>query len=333
MIMKNKIWYYPLIIMGIFLVLSGGCKKKKDENSNVTIPELTTWNVTDITPTSVECGGDITSGNIESLTASGLCWSTGSMPTIADNTNTLGDNGNSFSINITGLTPNTIYYVRAYATNSAGTGYGNVVMFRTHQEYSGTMTDIDGHVYDVMTIGTQEWMAENLKVTHYRNGDPISNITDGTAWSNLTTEAYCAYNNYLDDYAHYGELYNWYAVTDSRNIAPIGWHVPTDADWAILTDYLGGAVVAGGKLKETGTYHWQSPNTGATDESGFTALPGGNRQTGGVFSNKGESGGWWSSTEVNASEAFCLFMSCSNSGAYKVNYDKKIGYSVRCVKD
>lgn len=138
-----------------------------------------------------------------------------------------------------------------------------------------TVTDYDGNVYQTVLIGDQCWMMENLKVTHYRNGDPIPHVTDGVTWGNLTSGAYCNYNNDEGNVATYGRLYNWYAVDDSRNIAPAGWHVPSDAEWQTLVDYLGGDAVAGGKMKEAGTTHWASPNTGATNESGFTALPGG----------------------------------------------------------
>ena len=151
---------------------------------------------------------------------------------------------------------------------------------------TGTVTDIDGNTYQTVKIGDQWWMAENLKVTCYRNGDAIPNITDGTTWASLSTGAYCEYNNDINNVATYGRLYNWYAVTDSRNIAPAGWHVPSDAEWKQLEMYLGMSqseadatgwrgTDEGGKLKEVGTMHWNSPNTGATNESGFTALPGG----------------------------------------------------------
>ncbi len=139
----------------------------------------------------------------------------------------------------------------------------------------GTMTDQDGNTYKTITIGTQTWMAENLKTTKYRNGDPIPNVTDISEWYHLTTGAYCDYINTPGSDVTYGKLYNWHTVADSRNIAPTGWHVPSDAEWAILIEYLGGSDVAGGKLKETGTTHWYNPTTEATNESGFTGLPGG----------------------------------------------------------
>jgi uncharacterized protein (TIGR02145 family) len=197
-----------------------------------------------------------------------------------------------------------------------------------------TVTDIDGNVYQTVTIGTQVWMKEDLRVTHYRNGDSIPNVTDNTAWTAQTAGAYCEYNNSLSNAATYGRLYNWYAVSDSRIIAPAGWHVASDAEWQMLSDSLGGSVVAGGKLKEAGTTHWTSPNTGATNESGFTALPGGYRGiNNGTFFQLGSCTYFWSSTGYNSDMAWlrCLFSSFSDlyrGGIYKGN-----GFSVRCVKD
>ena len=145
-------------------------------------------------------------------------------------------------------------------------------------------------------------MAENLKTTKYRNSDPIPNVTVNTSWAGLTTGAYCWYNNDASTYKVYGVLYNWNAVADSRNIAPVGWHVATDAEWTTLTTYLGGGVVAGGKLKEAGTAHWSTPNNDATNSSGFAALPGGYRDFfDGTFGNVGYNGYWWSSTANSAS--------------------------------
>jgi uncharacterized protein (TIGR02145 family) len=199
---------------------------------------------------------------------------------------------------------------------------------------TGTVTDIDGNVYQTIQIGTQTWMAENLKARHYRNGDPIPHVTDTTAWTDLTTGAFCWYNNDSSNNAAYGKMYNWYAVADSRNMAPAGWHVPTDAEWTTLVNYLGGEGVSGGKMKETGTAHWNTPNTGATNVSGFTALPGGYRYTpNGSFRKMGDDGDWWSATAVDASYAWFrnIYYNFATSGRYY--YNKQNGFSVRCVQD
>jgi uncharacterized protein (TIGR02145 family) len=197
-----------------------------------------------------------------------------------------------------------------------------------------TVSDYDGNVYNTVTIGTQVWMTENLKVTHYRNGDPIPNVNDNTAWSTLTTGAYCNYNNTSGNGSTYGLLYNWYAVADSRNIAPAGWHVPTETEWLTLINYLGDSAIAGGKLKETGTTHWTSPNTGATNETGFTALPGGYRNGfSGTFTAIGVIAYLWTSTESSTVNAWFRYLDNGSGYISRSTYKKSAGFSVRCIKD
>ncbi len=199
----------------------------------------------------------------------------------------------------------------------------------------GTMKDQDGNVYKTVTIGTQTWMAENLRTTKYNDGTDVPLVTDNTAWVNLSTGAYCNYDNTnnIDTIATYGRLYNWYAVNTGK-LAPKGWHVPTDAEWKTLVDYLGGEDVAGGKLKEVGLTHWNSPNTAATNEPGFTALPGGVRYFDGGFYYFGNNGFWWSATEYNTDYAWPLDMSYNYSYVNNDdNDDKEAGFSIRCLKD
>jgi uncharacterized protein (TIGR02145 family) len=196
----------------------------------------------------------------------------------------------------------------------------------------GSITDIDGNTYKTVTISTQTWMAENLKVTKYNDGIAIPNVTDNTAWSELTTGALCDYDNTPSNSKTYGKLYNWHAVNTGK-LCPTGWHVPSDAEWTELTDYLG-ETDAGGKLKETGTTHWNSPNTSATNETGFTALPGGARSSDyGVFTNIGYHGYWWSATEIYATTAWSRTMSDNYNYVYRFYSNKEIGFSVRCVRD
>jgi uncharacterized protein (TIGR02145 family) len=189
--------------------------------------------------------------------------------------------------------------------------------------------DADGNNYSVVKIGSQTWMAENLKTAKYQNSEAIPNVTDDNAWAILSTGAWCNYNNEAANDTKYGKLYNWSAVSDSRNIAPTGWHVATDADWTTLTDYLGDA---GGKLKETGTLNWTSPNTGATNESGFSALPGGMRG-GGVFTSLSESVSWWSSSQYDSGRAWYRNIFYNYSRADRFSTWKTGGLSVRCIKD
>jgi len=192
--------------------------------------------------------------------------------------------------------------------------------------------DFDGHYYAVVTIGTQTWMAENLKTTRYIDGIGIPLVTDLTAWVNLSTPAYCWYdNNQFPDGNTYGALYNWFTVK-TGSLCPIGWHMPTDIEWTTLTDYLAGSGVAGGKLKETGTAHWTAPNNGATNETGFTALPGGSRFNG-VFDDIGVYGRWWSISLYNTNTSWGRYIQYSGNSILSSNYGWKSGFSVRCVRD
>lgn len=208
----------------------------------------------------------------------------------------------------------------------------------------GTITDIDGNVYQTIKIGDQWWMAENLKVIHYRNGDPIPHATEGAPWSELSTGAYCEYGNDPANVETYGRLYNWHAVNDSRNIAPDGWHVPSDAEWKQLEMYLGmnqaeadcsgwRGTDEGGKLKEVGTTHWSSPNEGASDERDFTALPGGCRFHSGPFSDITYIAYFWSSTEFESGLAWYRALVTYSSAVRRLADYRQGGLSVRCVRD
>jgi len=203
-------------------------------------------------------------------------------------------------------------------------------------------TDGDNNNYPIVQIGTQIWMAENLKTTKYNDGTIIPNITVSATWAAETTGAYCDYYNTPSNSSSYGRLYNWYTVDNNtatkivsngdKNVCPTGWHVPSDAEWTMLTDFLGGELVAGGKLKETGTTHWLSPNTGATNETGFTALPGSYRDNNGTFYTRGGYGLWWSSSP-NSTTAFYRYISWSMSDVQWNVYDVRKGMSVQCLKD
>ncbi len=195
-----------------------------------------------------------------------------------------------------------------------------------------TVTDIDGNVYKTVTIDTQVWMSENLKTTKYNDGTTIPLVKDDKAWVALTTPGCCWYNNEKANKNKYGALYNWYTVNTNK-LCPRDWHVPTDAEWLTMTNYLGGESIAGGKLKETGTTHWLSPNTGATNESGFTAFPGGYRDDSGKFYVIRKYGNWWSSTESSMSHAYSRNMNYSYCDVIRDSFDKRVGMSVRCLRD
>ncbi len=197
-----------------------------------------------------------------------------------------------------------------------------------------TVTDIDGNVYHMVTIGTQVWMVENLSNTRYNDGTAVPLVMDSLAWWNLNTPVYCWYNNDSSTYKNtYGALYNWYAVNTGK-LAPKGWHIPKDSEWTILSTYLGGDRIAGGKMNETGVTHWTDPNDGATNSSGFTGLPGGYRHNFGTFLFAGDYGHWWSSTEDNAPYAWSRHLDYGTAKLYRDSiYSWSYALSVRCVRD
>jgi uncharacterized protein (TIGR02145 family) len=300
------------------------------------VPKVSTSALSGTASTSAIAGGNITSDGGSSITAKGVCWSISLNPTISLSTKTNeGAGAGAFTSVVSGLALNTTYYLRAYATNSKGTVYGNSISFTTSSFVNLTS----------VTIGSQIWSAKNLDVAKYRNGDPIPQVTQPTAWQNLTTGAWCWYNNDSATYAAvYGRLYNWYAVNDPRGLAPAGWHVANEMDWNRIGKYLDQTVdttisingnigtTIGGSLKEIGVNHWYSPNSGATNISGFTGLPGGMRVpldgSPARFMSIGVYGTWWTS------DAWWHWIDCSHAGIYE-NNDLGIncGLSVRCVKD
>jgi uncharacterized protein (TIGR02145 family) len=195
------------------------------------------------------------------------------------------------------------------------------------------ITDIEGSEYTTIKIGNQTWMAKNLKTTRYNDGTPINLVTDGAKWAALSSPAYSWYENDLTSYKpSYGALYNFYAVRTGK-ICPKDWHVPGDAEWSVLSSFLGGEDIAGGKLKGQGTSFWVSPNTGATNASGFNALPGGLRFHDGMYRDFGFSGYWWTSTEYKGERAYFRYMDYEYSTIFRFENLKKIGFSVRCIRD
>jgi uncharacterized protein (TIGR02145 family) len=199
--------------------------------------------------------------------------------------------------------------------------------------YENPVTDIDGNVYKTVKIDNQVWMASNLKTTKYNDGTTIPLVTDNSTWNDLITPGYCWYNNdAIANKSIYGALYNWYTVKTGM-LCPTGWHVPTDLEWMALTNYLEGWSVSGGKLKETGTSHWRSPNTAATNEMSFAAVPGGARGDSGGFGNLGDFGFWWSSSEYSTTNAWYRNMGYDYSDVVRLNYNKLYGFSVRCLRD
>ncbi len=303
--------------------------------TNLVPPTINTLNVSSIAQTTATLGGNVTDDGGAIITARGVCWGTNQNPTVAGSKTSDCTGSGSFSSYLNGLAANTTYYVRAYAANSEGIVYGNEETFKTKNEGEPeTVLDSDGNVYHTVTIGTQVWMAENLKSTKYNDGTIIPNVTDNETWRVSTSGEYCWYNNNASYKNPYGALYNWHTV-NTEKLAPAGWHVPSDAEWATLINYLGGGVY-GGKLKESGFIHWTVNTLEGTNETGFTAVPGGLRMGNGFFQVFSFSSFWWSSTETNfitnSTNAWYMGLDDGNN-IFRKNEYQNFGYSVRCVKD
>jgi uncharacterized protein (TIGR02145 family) len=202
----------------------------------------------------------------------------------------------------------------------------------------GSMTDQEGNVYKTIVIGAQEWMAENLNTSIYRNGDAIATGLDNAAWSSTDIGAWSYYNNDASNACPYGKLYNWYTCVDARGLCPVGWHVPSDAEWTVLADFLGGESVAGGKMKTTGTVEagtglWNAPNTDATNSSGFSSAPSGDRYNDGIFYNIGNVTYWWSSSEIGANLSLGRGLNVLSESISRFEDYTVAGFSVRCLRD
>jgi uncharacterized protein (TIGR02145 family) len=327
-------------------------------NSGMVLPIVTTNPATDISSFGATFSASVSNANINQLSKrAGFVCSTSPNPILdfTDQNNELQIvlNSNTFTYVTTfdyGLfLPNTLNYVRAYVITENNTiVYGNEITFTTipsMYQYGNGVTDVDGNLYPSNIINNQEWTQKNLVTTKYSDGTPIPQVTDQTAWASLTTGAWCYVNNDPTKDV-YGKLYNWYAVagiydvaslndpTLRKKLAPTGWHVPSEPEWMTLINILGGETVAGGKMKSVGTLIWGSPNTGATNESGFNAIPSGER-VGDEFATFGGRGSWWSSSE-DVSVPFYYFYHMVYRNAtliFKSSTAGYVGYSVRCIKN
>ena len=206
----------------------------------------------------------------------------------------------------------------------------STIAFNPNLTY-GTVKDVDGNSYKTIVINGKEWMAENLKVTKYNDSTAIPFVSDSIAWADVTTPGYCMYQNKIENKDLYGLLYNYYVI-NSKNVCPTGWHVPSDQEWADLTTYLGGAMTAGGQMKETGDGHWIGMNTLSSNASGFTALPGGVRDYDGVMVGQRFMEYWWSATEQSADFTYVRYL--HNDAHCERSYIlKNYGVSIRCIKN
>jgi len=330
-------------LSGVFLLVISvlACKKEK----TILPASVATSAVSEVLYNTATSGGIVSDDGGGQVYVRGVCWNTGAGPTINDSRTADGSGTGQFSSQITGLKQGTLYHVRAYATNSTGTVYGDELTFTTKVSSVnfnsnltyGSLADVEGKIYRTIVIGSQTWMAENLKTTRLNDGSSIPNVKTDADWANVMDPAYCWFldNDTLYDNI-YGAYYSWFTVSTGK-LCPSGWHVPTDTEWQQLVDFLGGNGSAGSKLKESGTNNWIYSNKDATNSSGFTALPSGQREAiDGTFSGQGYYGGWWSSTETNSSPlatAWTRWIHGDTVVVARTEIFKKDGFSVRCLKD
>ncbi len=308
-------------------------RETETQDTTKTVPVVETISVNSITDSSATIFANVADDGGATVTERGVCVALWPDPDISTGLKFLSGTGKgSFSSIIIGLDEDTVYYARAYAINEKGISYGSSIEFHTLVR---TVTDFDGNIYHVVKIGNQAWLKENLKSGHFQDGSPVPLAESDNFWGSGGADysVYCYYNNNLNYLTQYGGIYNYFSVVDSRKLSPKGWHVATRSDWDELISFLGGPDVAGGKMKEEGTTLWQDNNLGATNESGFTALPGGYRVSG--FMAAGKAAAWWSSTEdeYNSDDAYVYscyshLTNCNVQSIYKFE-----GFYVRCVRD
>lgn len=343
--MKNKVFVKLLTFLFIFylLLIVSSCKKE-------TSPTLTT-SVSDFyTSRIVKLQANISDDGGNEVSSRGFVWSTNPEPSIANNANMVevGQGLGSFEYTLNNLLPGTSYYIRAYGTNEIGTSYGNQVLVTTKGNLCGsnpTVTDIEGNIYNVIVIEDDCWMAENLKTTKYNDNTPITNIIENTVWKNSQNAAYCWYNNDESYKEIYGAMYNYHAVASDK-LCPDGWHVPTDDEWKRLEGTIDGNYAVGDPIWDTQGWRgsdigaklkagddWLATGTG-TDEYGFTALAGGERDgQSGEFQRLNEWGNWWAHKNADESDVFRRYLSSQNNNIARFNCNPASGYSVRCIKD
>ena len=312
---------------------------------NAAAPEIITTTPEVVATDSAQLGGMILSSGGTEIIEKGVYWGFSPGPEVTGTKINAGSGPERFTVKVTGLQPNKKYYVKAYVKCLYGEYLGMQVSFTTRLVLSGeigfnnsisygSVTDIEGNVYKTVQIGSQTWMAQNLRTTKYNDGTTIANITSNSTWITLESPAYCWYNNLIENKNLIGAHYNWYAVNTNK-LCPTGWHVPSDNEWTTLTDYLGGLEIAGAKMKEAGFTHWEEPNVGAKNSSGFTAIPAGARRgIEGSFTGLGLYDSWWSSTEYNIYKSWYRSVATINTNVWRSSGTlKQAGTSIRCIKD
>lgn len=338
---KELILRWSTILLTVStLVIPSACKKSKGSGTT-TAPIAITNSASWVGRRWATLKGSVNAKNFDAVIS--FQWDTTNVYSHVvhpDPDTTSADYGVVFSYALTDLKPEKQYHFRISAISEGGSSNGSDVTFKTTDtngitiKFNPALTydsiyDFEGNTYKTIAIGTQTWMAENLRSTKLNDGTDIPFTQDTYKWAALTTPGY---SWYAGDSVGWGAIYNWNAV-NSGKLCPDGWHVPSDEEWTTLTDYLGGSAVAGGKMKEFESNHWITPNAGATNESGFTALPTGYRTSSGGYSNMGHYGYWWTSTEWTSSGAWYRDVFHGYESVDRSNANKKDGMPVRCTKD
>ncbi len=303
----SKITLHLLLSIGFIFY---NCSE--DNTNDNLLPIVSTAEITGITQISALCGGIIISDAGATIIERGVCWSTNQTPDIIDDKTIDGSGAGSFTSTLIGLKPDSTYYVRAYATNIHGTGYGSTMSLTTYSY--GSVSDVEGNYYKTLNLGNQEWMIENLKVTRYRNSEAITILMDNTLWSNAISGAYCNYDNLGSNGDQYGRLYNWFAITDSRNVCPQGWHIPSKAEITLLQNNFSDEQLSQIEFFENG---------------------GGNRQLDGSFVVFGE-GYFWTvdkCEDANPASGNWAWGFWNDELKTEFSGGKNHGFSIRCVKD
>jgi uncharacterized protein (TIGR02145 family) len=328
--------------LSIILIAAYGfvhCKCNQEEANPepqivINPPQVETLQASAISDTSASCGGRIQADGSIKLVAGGLCWNTLPNPDLKNGQSMLLADSGTFTTSIRSLKASTRYFMRAFAIWNSDTSYGNQIEFST-----ADLCDVEGNTYKSVKIGSQIWMKENLKVRHFRNGDPINNIQSPIQWKSWYHGAYADYNNDAEYSKVNGICYNGYILADPRGLCPTGWHIPSNEEWLIMENFLGGSSVAGGKIKTTGSIDkgdgpWYPPNFNATNSSGFSALPAGHRNMDGSFHEDGKSAYWWTSSTIPDNyNGTVKGMDYYMESIYTSNERFGNGYTIRCLKD
>lgn len=319
-----------------FLFLTGISLSSCEDGVDLKVvdaPALTTGGAEITSPFSIRVSAEVTSDGGDIVGDRGVCWSTTPGPTTASSVARSGGGVGSFSVSLLGLGPGRTYFLRSFASNVGGVGYGNEVTFTTPAapwaNNTDTVSDAAGNLYSYKTIGTLDWITQNLRSVLFCNGDTIPQKSSAGAWSSADTSAQSAYNNDPSLAPMMGLLYNGSAMLDPRNVCPCGWRVADEDDWNDLINNNGGLFEAGGALKTTGTGIWKAPNTGATDAVQFTGYPAGYRAPTGEFFNFGTNAYWWSNNTTRPVKIVNTY----GPGMQAWTGEQKTGYSVRCVRD